>query len=209
MIDSYDRLPVGKYMQILAALDRTDNEEIDRQLEVISILSGISVDDIGMMELSAYRELSSRAAFLGEEYAPEMELPSTIKAGRFELEYIKDYAKLTVSQYVDFQTFCKDGRHKIVEMLSCLLVPKGHKYNQDYDVLEVQSALRETLMTSEAVALAAFFLKLYVDSIGNTLASLESEAKKESDPKMKASILREISRIKEEFLATIGDGSPA
>lgn len=209
MIDSYDRLPVGKYMQILAALDRTDNEEIDRQLEVISILSGISVDDIGMMELSAYRELSSRAAFLEEEYVPEMELPATIKAGRFELEYIKDYAKLTVSQYVDFQTFCKDGRHKIVEMLSCLLVPKGHKYNQDYDVLEVQSAIRETLMTSEAVALAAFFLKLYVDSICNTLASLESEAKKESDPMMKASILREISRIKEELLATIGDGSPA
>lgn len=205
MIDSYDKLPLGDYLRIIEISGRSYDEDIERQLDILSILTGKSADELGDLYLPDYKDLVARSSFLEQE-CNLPDLKETYKVGDFELEYIKDYAKLTTAQYVDFQTFLAAGTSKLVETLSCLLVPKGHKYNRDYDVLEVQKALRENLMVADALALGAFFLELYVTSMADIAGSLAREAKTTSDPIVKDKLMQAVAQIKEEVLLLVGAG---
>ena len=65
---------------------------------------------------------------------------------------------MTTAQYIDFQNFNAQG-DKVTETLSCLLVPYGKKYCEDYDPAEVQAAIRQSLPVLPALHLLAFFFE--------------------------------------------------
>ena len=77
----------------------------------------------------------------------------------------KDFRHIITAQYIDYLSFVKDAERNVPQILSCFLVPKGCKYNEGYDIVEVQQAIRDCMSVADALALAAFFLRRYVDSI--------------------------------------------
>ena len=107
--------------------------------------------------------------------------------------------KMTVSQYLDFQTFIKDPNKYISNLLACFLIPKGEKYG-DSDPLENAKFLEENCNYAICQDINFFFLKLLETYIHNTRESLEKSLKKilrkEKNPTVKKQIIKQIIKLK-------------
>lgn len=205
IIDNYRDLPIGLYLEICDIDRREDLEDINKQVSIISVLTGMAEEDIYNLPLEEYRQLAAKSQYLRHPYEGEVLTAKNYIVGKFTLVPIEDYRKITTAQYIDFQTFAKDAERNIVEILSCMLIPKGKKYNQDYDVLEVQKALREHLCVADALSLLAFFFVQYRQSIKDSLTYSREMAMRLRDPEKKRRMLREIQK-EEDRLLRLGDG---
>lgn len=206
IIDNYNRLTLGKYMEIQAVSQDESLEDIERQAQILSILTGVAEEEILHLPIVEYKELVARAAFLNPENISYHPVANKYLVGKFELIPVKDFRKLETCQYIDFQTYAPDLDKHLVEFLSVILVPKGHRYNEGYDILEVQSALREEMSVSDGVSLAGFFLTWCRKSIQDSLNSSKQAARRIKDKTKRMEILHKIQE-QERLLETNGDGS--
>ena len=205
IIDNYRDLPIGMYLDICNIDRREDLDELAKQVSIIAILTGRAEEEIYNLPLDEYRELAAKTAFLSKEYDGEVLRAKTYGINGMVLVPVEDFRKITTAQYIDFQTFAKEADKNVVELLSTMLVPKGKKYNQDYDVLELQKALRMHLSVADALSLLAFFFVQFHQLIKDSLISSKEAAMKLRDPEKKKRMLREIQ--KQEVLLKGGDGS--
>lgn len=202
MITNYDTLDLGRYLKIDRIL-HTPAEEIDKQVQIVAILADMTPEQVLLLPLADYSRMAAESAFLGVLCEPKPTDGQPIKAGKWLLVPTKDFTKINTAQYVDFQTFAKDFPSTLPELLSCFLVPFGQKYNDGYDIAEVQEAVRE-LTLPEAVGLAAFFFNSFSESIRASITSLESR-------KMTPAQRKEIRKMRmtaEAALLHIGGGLP-
>lgn len=130
------------------------------------------------------------------------------RVGDWELVPVADARKITVAQYVDFQTFCTEPEH-IVELLSVLMVPRGCAYNQGYDVAEVQAAIREGMSVEEVLRVSAFFLRRFAGLIQDSLSFSEREAERMPEP-ARTETRERLMKVRAMWrrLTGSGDGSP-
>lgn len=208
IIDNYRDLPLGDHGEIIKIDHDTTLEEIDKRVKIMSILTGKSEDFLMDLPINDFKALSTKMKFL-EKGLPDDVLrhADTYQVGKFTLVPVTDIRKITTAQYIDFISFHKAGYEEHVpEILSCLLVPKGKKYNHDYDIMEVQDALRKDLSVYDAACLYAFFLASCEISIVDTLTYLRKEAMKVKDKDKREKMLQEIQRL--QTLMRNGDGSP-
>ena len=207
IIDNYNKLTLGQYIEIQAISKDDSLEEIDKQVQILSVLTGVAEDEILHLPINEYKELVVKAAFLNPENINYHPVAQKYILGKFELIPTRDFRKIETCQYIDFQTYAPDLDKYLVEFLSVILVPKGHRYNEGYDILEVQKAIREEMSVSDGVSLAGFFLTWSRKSIVDSLNYSKQEARKIPDKEQREKILRQIQE-QERLLQTSGDGSP-
>ena len=205
IIDNYNRLTLGKYMEIQEVSRNESLEDIDRQVQILSILTGVAEDEILHLPIVEYKELVAKSAFLNPENINYHPIAKRYLVGGFELIPVKDFRKIETCQYIDFQTYAPDLDRYLVEFLSVILVPKGKRYNDGYDILEVQKAIREEMSVADGVSIAGFFLTWCRRSIQDFLNYSKQEAEKILDKTRRTEILH---RIKEQMdlLQTSGGG---
>lgn len=176
-IHSYDTLPVGMWEEVMKiAGNATDNpdqlEDLSVQAEIIALLNDMSEEEVMSLSLDEYQRLAYGVRFLMT--APRSGDPRKVAVGGYRLAAAnpseglclvpcKSPKDMTTAQYIDFQTFATQSSKQgdaqwLALVLSCLLVPKGKTYCKDYDVAEVQDAIRQGLSVQEALDLLAFFL---------------------------------------------------
>ena len=207
IIDNYNKLTLGQYMEIQAISKDETLEEIDRQAQILSVLTGVSEDEILHLPIMEYKELVARSAFLNPENITYHPVAKKYIVGGFDLIPCRDFRRLETCQYIDFQTYAPDLDKYLVEFLSVILVPKGHRYNEGYDILDVQKAIREEMSVSDGVSVAAFFLTWCKKSIADSLNFSKREARGIKDRKKREEILERIHQ-EEMRLEKNGDGSP-
>lgn len=182
MISRYENLPVGKYEKLIGARAKYGGNALN--LAILSILTGKSEDELLDMKLPEFRALMDKAGFLKTAPTPGP-VAKRYNLRGLDLIPVTDTRKMTAAQYIDFQTFAQDQNNRIAELLSCFLVPRGMRYNDGYDVLDVQTAIREDMTITQALGLLAFFLS---KSRRSTISTLRSSIKamKKTNPGMKA-----------------------
>ena len=94
----------------------------------------------------------------------------------------------------------------MAELLSCLLVPVGCRYNEGYDILEVQQALKDNLSVTDALSLSAFFLTKFKNLIKDSLNSCRQEVRTIKNKSRRRQMEERIKSL-ENLLETSGDGS--
>lgn len=206
IIDNYNKLTLGKYIEIQEISRNESLEDIDKQVQILSILTGEAEDEILHLPIGEYKELVARSAFLNPESINVHPIAKRYLVGGFELIPVKDFRKLETCQYIDFQTYAPDLDRYLVEFLSVLLVPKGKRYNEGYDILEVQKAIREEMSVSDGISIAGFFLIWCRKSIQDSLNYSREMAMGIKDKTKREEILHRIEE-QEKLLQTSGDGS--
>ena len=206
IIDNYNQLTLGKYMEIQEVSRNESLEDIDKQVQILSILTGVAEEELLHLPLPEYKELVVKSGFLAPENINYHPIAKKYILGTFELIPCRDFRKVETGQYIDFQTYAPDLDKCLVEFLSVILVPKGHRYNEGYDILEVQKAIREEMSVSDGVSLAGFFLTWCRKSILDSLNYSKREAMGIKDKTKREEILGKI-REQERLLQTSGDGS--
>lgn len=207
IIDNYNKLTIGRYMEIQAISKDESLEEIDKQVQILSVLTGEAEEELLHLPITEYKELVARSAFLNPENINYHPVAKKYIVGGFELFPVRDFRKLEACQYIDFQTYAPDLDNHLVEFLSVILVPKEHRYNEGYDILDVQKAIREEMSVSDGISVAAFFLTWCRKSIQDSLNYSKREAMGIKDKTKREEILRKIQE-QERLLETNGDGLP-
>lgn len=200
MIDDYNALPLGSYMKINEVLTR-EAEDLDKQVEIIAILSGKTVDEVLLLPLTEYSAMAAQTAFLREHCKPS-EIREDWRLG--DLVPVLDFRKINTAQYVDFQTYSKKFPATLPQLLSVMLVPEGKVYNDGYDVLEVQRRV-EQMPFPDALGLAAFFFSRLLKLTEDSLTSWASEMRKKKDEAKRQETMRKIMELREIF-QRVGDG---
>ena len=193
IIDNYRDLPIGKYEEIVR-LCQEDMTDVDRRVCIVAILTGLTEDEVLSLPLEKFTEYSAKSRFIETE-CPDNLIPGVARSypyGGFVLIPVTDIRKITASQYIDFQTFAQDREKKVVELISCFLVPRGCDYNDGYDIMDVHRAIREEMSVAEALALLAFFFEGWLKSIRRTLSSSGRMAKKIKNPEMRKEMVMRI-----------------
>lgn len=186
MITSYSQMPVGIYLNILTVLHRDHIPDIDRQVSVLSYLCDEDKSTILHLPLPEFQRRCEACAFLAKEVPPRHgPMPRALYLGGGEYRIDADPETITAAQFVDFQHFAErwpDAETRpLVELLSCLIVPKGKTYGEGYSMKELQQTIRAELDTVTALALAAFFFRSSVQSV-TAILNFSDRAIKETLP---------------------------
>lgn len=175
MTENFNTLTIGQYLDIVAANNDDSLSPLDMQVRIISILSGLSEEEVLHLPLGEYKEMSRKAAFLSGHDLKGTRVAEQYRIGKLTLVPVSDWRKIETAQYIDFQSFLSAGMDEhIVDILSCLLIPKGHRYNDGYDMDAVKDAVREGMSIAEGAALVAFFLNLFRALIADSLRYCKS-----------------------------------
>lgn len=203
IIESYNKLPIGLYLQICEADERLE-EDIDKAVSRIAILSGLTEREVLNLEIPIFQELNQKAKFL-EQDAPRNKIASRYEVGDYILIPCKDMRKMTTGQYIDFQAYSKEADKYIIDILSCFLVPEGMTYNEGYDIEDVKIQIKDNLSVCDVNALSDFFLHSLIASITASLSCSERAAMRMKDSPKKTEMLRKIAEQKAALLRN-GDG---
>ena len=161
MINDYKKLPIGKWLEIRdVQRDEAIQDKYTKTVAMLSILSDIPEEELYDLKLEDFSKMTGEMAFLMKE-VPQVPVCDRYKLGEYNLVLVRDLKELTASQFIDYQTFIKDTDKYIVELLSIFLIPKGKKYCKDYDIVDLQKAIRENLSIADAMSVSAFFLDLF------------------------------------------------
>ena len=205
IIDNYRQLTLGMYSEILA-INKEDLPDIDRQVRILSVLTGATEEELLDLPIAEYSNLARKATFLKR---PLEDLQTKVAhkyiCGDFELVPTKDLRSITTAQYIDYKTLAEKEDGDIAEKLGCILIPKGKKYNKGYDILEVHEAIRADMSVADALTLCAFFLTKYTDLIKASLISSIRAVRRMPQSKEKEMMQEKLNHLRM-YLETSGDG---
>ena len=164
-ITSWDNCPINVYYKIDECLSST-RPDYEKMIELISIVCEVDEDEVWALPLPEVSAISKRLDWINSFDFDKERRFKKINIGGNKCSVVPDLYNFSVAQYVDFQTYWKQGReHKLAEMLSVFIIPEGKKYNQDYDMLEFQRLIGDNVPLTTAQSLCFFFLKSLASSI--------------------------------------------
>lgn len=154
---SVSDIPLKWYGRIKEIMSDDMLSDAERDIAFLSVLCDVDEKEIWNMELQDVQSLRFEA--MKQKSIPKGIVPNSIKIGDMELDVVKDIANIKYNQYVDFQTYFKDLDNNRAEILSVILVPKGHKYNDGYNLQELIEAINDNITIHQFNVILNFFLE--------------------------------------------------
>ena len=144
---------------------------------MLSILTGEDVRMIKALPVSEFNKLAKSVKFIYEEAKPsKIRSEYTINDHRYICK--AELAGVSTGQYIDYQTYAKmTPRPSLETFISLWLIPKGHMYNDGYDMEEVKKDILD-MPVVDALGIQVFIVKQLVTLILITVDSLKSNLKK-------------------------------
>lgn len=106
----------------------------DENERVYAIMEAVFGEDVLNLPLKDFNEKCKELQFLQKEIPNDLHVKDIKVNGR---EYYFDglLGKITTAQYIDFQNYQKNNDEQ--KVFSVFIIPKGHKYNDGYDMEQV------------------------------------------------------------------------
>ena len=186
---SWSKTPIRVYNEIRDILTSEDDRPEEKDVYILSTLSGLDVDEVMDLSLFDFERLAHDAAFV---YTQIPHRPGGLKSivvdgKRFDVQ--TDFNKVTTAQYMDFTNFTTDIRKYYPNILATFILPHGKRYNDGYDASEVAELFNDKLDIATAESALAFFLTFITRSTRITLGlysrKLKRIMRKEKDPEIK------------------------
>ena len=121
-----------KYRTLLDIREAANIE--DENERVYAIMEAVFGEDVLNLPLKDFNEKCKELQFLQKEIPNDLHVKDIKVNGR---EYYFDglLGKITTAQYIDFQNYQKNEEEQ--KTFSVFIIPKGHKYNDGYDMEQV------------------------------------------------------------------------
>ena len=121
-----------KYRTLLDIREAANIE--DENERVYAIMEAVFGEDVLDLPLKDFNEKCKELQFLQKEIPNDLHVKDIKVNGR---EYYFDglLGKITTAQYIDFQNYQKNNDEQ--KVFSVFFIPKGHKYNDGYDMEQV------------------------------------------------------------------------
>lgn len=154
MVDSWEDMSINQFI-ILNQTIQADIPETYKTVNIISILTGLSVEEVERIPITVFAKLKNQLDFLNTE------IPKVKHKDKYNLNgriytLNADISSITTAQYIDYQTYIKENNP--IQMMSLWLIPEGHQYNDGYSMEQVLLDIQDMCFLD--VQSIAFFLQL-------------------------------------------------
>lgn len=130
--------------------------DVEKEISLISIIFNLDEDDLYDMDLKTLKTYSDKIAFI-KEFNPDYgKCPKIEMIGDIEISVDYNLSHFTVAQYIDFMANIQSKEADIARLLACILIPKGHKYNTDYDLEDFIKQIEINLNIYDAESMLFF-----------------------------------------------------
>ena len=170
-------------------------QEIDEYttLNIIDVL--YDVDSANLPAMEVMNKYAHSLDFLMTTIPTNEKLKDTYIINQREYNSNINLTQMTTAQFVDYQNYSKDNPVDISKCLSVFIIPKGHTYNDGYDLKQVQEDIKDLDMVT-INTLSFFFKKLYILLLETTLLCLTQDMEKMNIPtEKKEEILNQLKQI--------------
>lgn len=189
-----------KDFYILNDIYREDIDEEDKVIKIISLLSDTHEEIIRCLPMHVFNRLLNDTSFIHQPM-PEVKVDKRFKWNDTKYDIYISPNKFAVAQYLDLTAYLKHDA-KFHEIISSILVPKGHKYGEGYDVHELQEKILNEMDIATAKSIVNFWsahLQKYIKDILLYLQYQVSQMKdEETNPAIKAK-MKEITKQLQEL----------
>lgn len=128
MVDNWNDLSIGQYDDIRFILSDKVLSDADKDICLLSVLSGISGDVIKAKPVDEVADMISSASFLGKAYDGEV-MGGIFRYGGYTFDCDFSHRVMTYAQVMD-----AENTVQYADLISCLMVPVGHSYHDGYKV---------------------------------------------------------------------------
>ena len=173
---SWDAITWNEYEQIEQIIS-SDIPSDYKAVHLISVLTGLSVEDIEHLPVKEIQKFLPALEFLNTE--PEThkhQFEYTVNGRKYKFRGKLD--EITTAQYIDYRTYMQEENKDVIKLMSCFLIPEGHEYNDGYDMEQVQSDIGDMCWLD--VRAASFFFRLYLATFIVILKSYLKKTMKEA-----------------------------
>lgn len=150
-------MPIGVLQQIndIDGLHCSDDE---KTFMATALLAGMDYNDFISLPLDEAANLVSQTAFV--HYQPrQVKVRKEYQIGRRTYTLFRNIMEITTAQYINFQAIVGMGLDMhLPELMAIVLIPKGHKYGEGYDMEEVTEEIRDCMGVEDALSVADFFI---------------------------------------------------
>lgn len=168
---SWREVSINDYNTLVDRLKDDTLTPHDIQVIKVAFITGKPEDEVWNMNLSEFN-----LAITNAQWMDSFIIEQCVKFTKLKLagnDYVVDtnLQNFTVAQYIDFQTFYpqRKANNKVISnILACVIIPKGHKYGEGYDIQQLVTTISEELDIMTANEIMFFFLKQYLISIRAT-----------------------------------------
>lgn len=177
--NSWDEITWREYEQLEQILN-TDIPESYKSVHLLSILTGVPAEDIEDMPIATVQKLIPHLDFLytePETHAHQFEY--TVNDREYDFKGKLD--EITTAQYIDYRSYMDEENKDVVKLMSVFLIPKGHEYNDGYDMGQVQSDIGDMCWLD--VRAAAFFFRIQFSAFILILKSYLAKTMKKAKAK--------------------------
>lgn len=161
--NKWEEISIGLYNKIREITEDESLDQITKEAEVLSILCDVELDEIWNLPMNKIQELRSGLKFVSDFQFNKNKKIKNVVVGGIDC-VVSDLNNFTYAQYVDFQSFYGDET-KMSNLLTTILIPRGKKYNDGYDILEFTNNIENNLNVLTANEVCFFFMKKYLNSI--------------------------------------------
>lgn len=135
-----------------------DIPEEYKTINIVSLLTGESIQTIENLPITAFRKLVNQIDFLSDipTDKPMHKDTYTVNGRTYYLK--AEISSITTAQYIDYSNFSKEQPESDMrKLVGCFLVPIDHQYNDGYNIEEVWKDVGD--MNYRDVQSVAFFLQ--------------------------------------------------
>ena len=155
---TWKNINIKTFKKINKILKDTNLTDVEKEISLISIIFNIDEDELYDMDLQTLKGYSTQIAFI-EEFQPDYgKCPKIEKIGDIEISVDYNLSHFTVAQYIDFMANIQAKDPDIARLLACILIPKGHKYNTDYDLEAFINQIEINLNIYDAESMLFFYI---------------------------------------------------
>ena len=180
----WNDIDVKTFKEIQDYLSTTKDGSIEQSVHLLSLIEGKDEDTYFSMPINKLTEELGKLKFM-ESTPQAAQVKNTYKINGTEYVLTTNLQEMTVAQYIDYQVYIKNPQQYMQEMLTVFLIPKGKKYNEDYDVAEAAKDMGN-LPIEDAYGIS-FFLTTLLRSL--TKVTTSSALRK---------MLKELKKVKDE-----------
>lgn len=185
----WEEVSLKKYEELMQFIkENVKMTDLDRSIEIYAILSDNkdeARDKLLNMPIDELGKELSKVQFIINKYKSKIpDTEYTIDGNKYTVQL--NLKSMTAAQYIDFQNFYKDYEKNFKYIFLCFLIPKGKKYGEDYDVMELADSLYDKIPVTIVTDIMIFFCRLLKGLTAATLISsireMKKILKKEKDP---------------------------
>lgn len=160
----WDEVPIKIYKEITQIVDG-DGDETSKSVALIATLCGVPEEEIWNLSLPEVGSLSRQASWVWDFDFDKDKKPHKLRVAGEEYVVNYDVTKMSIAAYVDFQNYFKDKDRFMGALLTTFVLPKGHKYADDYDVAALAQKFEAEIPITTFNTLLYFFVLTSLNSI--------------------------------------------